>query len=100
MGHNNEDMGFGFHKDSGEAVTEREAEEMFNEMLDECEPEIEIVGITFSPSDVLKSTDFVAYRCGVNDYIDALCQDGYVIVYNYEDTEAYAEESEEDDDEE
>lgn len=94
------DEGYGFHKDSGEAVTEREAEEMFNEMLDGCESEIKVCGLTYLPSDVLKSTDPIAYRCGVNDYIDSLCQDGEVIVYDYEDTDAYAEESEEDEDEE
>jgi hypothetical protein len=92
-----EDNGYGFHKDSGEAVTKREAKDMFNEMLDECYEEIRFGELSYLPSDVLESTDPIAHRCGVNDYIDSLCQDGDTIVYSYEDTDAYAEESEEDD---
>lgn len=95
-----EDNGYGFYKDSGEAVTRYEAVQMFNDMLDECYPEIEFGAVSYLPSDVLESTDPIAHRVGVNDYIDALCQDGDTIVYNYEDTDAYAEESKEDDDDE
>lgn len=93
-----EHNGYGFYKDSGEAVTKREAQEMFNEMLDECYEEIRFGELSYLPSDVLESTDPIAHRVGVNDYIDALCQDGDTIVYDYEDTDAYAEESDEDED--
>lgn len=93
-----EDLGYGFHKYSGEAVTEREAQEMFNEMLDECYEEIRFGELSYLPSDVLESTDPIAYRVGVNDYIDSLCQDGDTIVYDYEDTDAYTGESDENED--
>lgn len=91
-----EDHGYGFYKESGEPVTQSEAQEMFNEMLDECYEEIRFGEMSYLPSDVLESTDPIAHRCGVNDYIDALCQDGDRIVYDYKDTDAYAEESDED----
>lgn len=93
-----EDHGYGFYKDSGEAVTQSEAQDMFNQMLDECYEEIRFGEVSYLPSDVLESTDPIAHRVGVSDYIDALCQDGDVIVYDYEDTDAYAEGSEENED--
>lgn len=93
-----EDNGYGFHKDSGEAVTQSEAQAMFNDMLDECYEEIRFGEVSYLPSDVLESTDPIAHRVGVNDYIDSLCRDGDTIVYSYEDTDVYAEESEENED--
>lgn len=45
-------------------VTESE----FDELLDECYPEVEVCGLTFYPSDVLKSCDPIAYRCAKSDY--------------------------------
>ena len=92
-----EDNGYGFHKDSGEAVTEREAKEMFDEMLDVCYDKIRFGDVSYFPSDVFGSTDPIAYRIGVNDYIDSLCQDGDRIVSAYEDTDVYMEDDEDDD---
>ena len=43
-------------------------EELFNEMLDDCYETVTICNIEFFPSDVLKSCDPIAYRCGLNDY--------------------------------
>lgn len=51
-------------------ITENEAEEMFNQFLDEIYPEINI-GVTFSPSRVLKELDPIAYQCGLNDWLDS-----------------------------
>lgn len=92
-----EDHGYGFYKDSGEAVTRREAQDMLNEMLDECYDLIRFGELSYLPSDVLESTDPIAHRVSVNDYIDSLCQDGDRIVYDYEDTDAYMEDDEDDD---
>ena len=44
----------------------------FDESLDESIPEIEIGSLTYSPSHVLKNVDPVAYRCGLNDFVDSL----------------------------
>ena len=47
-------------------------EDQFDESLDESIPEIEVGCLTYSPSRVLKNVDPVAYRCGLNDFIDSL----------------------------
>ena len=45
--------------------------DQFDELLDES-GEIEIGCLTYSPSHVLKNVDPVAYRCGLNDFVDSL----------------------------
>jgi len=52
-------------------ITENEAYELFDDFLDEINPEIIINGLTYMPSDVLKNTDPVAYRCHFSDWIDS-----------------------------
>ena len=47
-------------------------EDQFDESLDESIPEIEIGCLTYSPSHVLKNVDPIAYRCGLNDFLDSL----------------------------
>ena len=47
-------------------------EDQFDESLDESIPEIEIGCLTYSPSHVLKNVDSVAYRCGLNDFVNSL----------------------------
>ena len=46
-------------------------EDQFDDMLDDSIPEIEIGRLTYSPSYVLKNVDPVAYRCGLNDFVDS-----------------------------
>ena len=50
-------------------------EETFDNVLDEEHPEIELVGIKFNTSYVLKTLDPIAYRVAFNDYIDNIYQD-------------------------
>lgn len=61
-------------------------EDQFDDMLDESIPEIDIGGLTYSPSHVLKNVDPVAYRCGLNDFIDS---------FDVEDSDEYKELQEE-----
>ncbi len=56
-------------------ITETEALEMYEEMLDDCEGPVELCGMTYSASYVLREIDPVAYRCGFNDYVDSLTDD-------------------------
>ena len=56
-------------------ITEAEALEMYEEMLDDCEGPVELCGMTYSASNVLREIDPVAYRCGFNDYVDSLTDD-------------------------
>ena len=56
-------------------ISERQAAEMYDEMLDDCEGPVELCGMTYSASHVLREVDPVAYRCGFNDYVDSLTDD-------------------------
>ena len=40
----------------------------YDEMLDSCEGSITVAGMEFQASDILKSCDPVAYRCGKADF--------------------------------
>ena len=43
-------------------------EEQFDDFLDDVEQSVNIYGIEFYPSDILKNCDPVAYRCAKADY--------------------------------
>ena len=58
-----------------ELITKRQAAEMYDEMLDDCEGPVIVCGMTYSASQVLREVDPVAYRCGFNDYVDSLTHD-------------------------
>jgi len=53
-----------------------DGEEMFEELLDECYPEISIGCCTFSPSQVMKELDPVCFRIGIQEQLDSQAQDG------------------------
>ena len=55
-------------------ISEREIEEQYNDALDDCGM-IKIGILEYAPSDVLKSVDPIAYRCGLADYISFLIDD-------------------------
>lgn len=44
------------------------SESEFDEVLDDCHETYELGGMTFYPSDILKSCDPIAYRCSKSDY--------------------------------
>ncbi len=48
-----------------------EHEEEYKESLD-SEGDVNVCGLTFSPSRIIKELDPTAYRCGLLDYIDSL----------------------------
>lgn len=55
-------------------MTERHEE--FDYFLQECYPNVEIAGITFSADQILFECDPIAYRVMLNDWQDTQCQDG------------------------
>jgi len=57
-------------------LTEDEAYEMYDEMLDQCYEPYNMSGMIYMPSDILKECDPIAYRVGFSDYVDTLAQDG------------------------
>ena len=52
-----------------------DGEELFEEILDECYPEITIGCCTFSPSDVMKELDPTCFRIGAQENLDSLTED-------------------------
>ena len=44
------------------------SESEFNDFLDDCYPEIELMGMTYNPSYALKELDPIAYNCAKSDY--------------------------------
>lgn len=44
------------------------SENDFNEFLDEIEQPVNVCGMEFYPSDILKNCDPIAYRCAKSDY--------------------------------
>jgi hypothetical protein len=48
-----------------------QAYDAYNQMLDESDHVI-IAGIEFSPSDILREMDPIAYDVGFNDYMDSM----------------------------
>ena len=59
-----------------------DGEEMFEELLDECYPEIQIGCCTFSPSQVMQELDPVCFRIGVTENLDSLAEDGQLYEHN------------------
>lgn len=49
----------------------------YDAMLDECYEDVVIGGITFTPSQILKECDPIAYQCGLNDFEDSMENDEY-----------------------
>jgi len=52
-----------------------EAEDMYNNMIDEISGEVRIGSLTYMASEVLPIIDPIAYDCGFNDYLDSLWND-------------------------
>lgn len=81
--------------------SESELMSQFDAMLDECNPEVDVAGITFSPSRVLKELDPTAYQCVFNNYTDEyteLDNGDYALEIDVEAfLESWEEEEEEDD---
>lgn len=60
-------------------LTDRELEELYDSMLDNCYETIDICGLSYTPSMALKAVDKVAYNVGLTDYISSLLEDGQYI---------------------
>lgn len=65
-----------YYNEEYQEVSEYELQSMYDDMLDGVSETIQVFGLTYDPSHVLKELDPVAYRNGFNDYIDSMMQDG------------------------
>lgn len=61
-------------------ISERALEEMFDGMLDETFDDCEIIGLSYTPSHVLKNVDEVAYREEFANWLDG---EGYIETHDY-----------------
>jgi hypothetical protein len=52
-------------------ISEREATESYNELLDDAYPEVRIAGLTFQPSRIVAELDPIGWRQGYLDWLDA-----------------------------
>ena len=59
------------YDDEGELIN---AGERYDDWLD-LDGEVEVAGLSFYPSRIIKELDPIAYRCGFNDYMDGAKQD-------------------------
>ena len=59
-----------------------DGEELFEELLDECYPEIQIGCCTFSPSQVMQELDPTCFRIGTQENLDSLAEDGQLYEHN------------------
>jgi hypothetical protein len=62
-------------------LTPVDGDEMFEELLDECYPEVNVGCCTFSPSQVMKELDPVCFDIGAKENLDSLAEDG--VLYEY-----------------
>lgn len=52
-------------------ISEDEAIERFEDMLDDCFPLVKFGSLSYSPSEVLKRVDSTAYRCEFLNWLDS-----------------------------
>lgn len=59
-----------------------DGDELFEELLDECYPEVKVGCCTWSPSQVMKELDPVCFNIGVTENLDSLAEDGHLYEYS------------------
>ncbi len=62
-------------------LTPVDGEEMYEDLLDECYPEVRIGSSFFSPSRIIKELDPVCFNMGVTEHLDSLVEDGRLYEY-------------------
>lgn len=72
---------FATAEDMADYIAENVPEEAYDDMIDECYPEVEIMGLTYAPSIAFYRTDPIAYRVYFTDWLDGERSD---LIYNLE----------------
>jgi hypothetical protein len=62
-------------------IGEEEKEEMYEDFLDECYPEVKVGEITYSTSQVIKKLDPLYFQMGASENLQHLADDG--VLYEY-----------------
>ena len=58
-----------------EEACQAEATNTIDDLIDSYAPEVTIMSYTFSPSQILKECDHIAYCCEINDLADVIQKD-------------------------
>lgn len=66
-----------------------DADEIYDNMLDECYEDIDICGGDYAPSIALHRVDECAYNCGRNDYMSGVLSDMRYDIERLSDGETY-----------
>lgn len=64
-----------YYDEDGSIITEDEAYDRYDDMLDGVVEDMVIGDLTFSASQVLKECDPIAYRCGFSDFESSQIED-------------------------
>ena len=67
------------HTQGYQVISDHEAYERYDDMLDECYGEVKICGMSYCTSRALKEVDPIAYRCGFSDYTSHLEEDNIYV---------------------
>lgn len=51
---------------------ENALEDFYDDLLNECYGEIKLGDLVFSPAEIIKTLDPIAYRCGLADFEDVM----------------------------
>jgi hypothetical protein len=66
-------------------IPQRELEEMYDEFLDEISEPVDIFGVRFDVSRILKELDPIMYRVGMDEYFDNFFEDAQEVLEDYDD---------------
>jgi hypothetical protein len=48
---------------------------IYDQMLDDCYSDIDVLGVTYTASELLKQVDPIRYEIGLDEYLDSLRED-------------------------
>ena len=66
-------------------IPRRELVEMYDEFLDEISEPVDIFGIKFDVSRILKELDPIMYEIGMDEYFDNFFEDAQEVLEDYDD---------------
>ena len=67
-------------EETQDTISEQDAYEQYDQMLDDCWESAKVCGFEYAPSDALKKLDPIAYRCGFSDFCSMLESEHNIIV--------------------
>jgi hypothetical protein len=74
-----------FVNDNVETTNERDVCDAFDDVIDDSEPEVIVMGISFRPSEILRELDSVAYREAFCNWLDST-DEFLELTYKYKDS--------------